>query len=59
MANLCHIGGILVGYLYLVIWARLRRSGAKKSKKGGPKGNLRLVVDNENNESDDGPRYWN
>lgn len=65
VANLSHLGGLVVGYLYLKFRTRLSGfwSGRKGGrKKGGPK--LRLVVDNESKlrQKEDfggGPRYWN
>ena len=58
VANLAHIGGLVSGYLYLLLWTRLqqrrwRRFGKSKSRKY-----LKLVrKDNESDEN--GPRYWN
>lgn len=59
-ANLAHLGGIAVGFIYLSIVARLRSQrnsgGAKRGRR------LKLVVDNERKSPDSssgGPRYWN
>lgn len=56
VANLAHLGGILVGFLFLNFWTkwrhRLRRSGS-----GSKSRRLKLVVDNE--KTGDSPRYWN
>lgn len=60
VANLAHLGGLVSGYLFLVFWTKnqqkLRRKNGKKSRRG-----LRLVVNNESSETDegDGPKYWN
>ena len=48
VANMAHLGGLITGFIFLVLWTRLKRG---KSSKG--RGNLRLVVDN------DKPKYWN
>jgi len=62
VANLAHIGGLVSGYVYLVIWTRFlqkRWRGAKKSK---GRRNLRLVVNNtdkKKSDDSDGPKYWN
>lgn len=56
VAYLCHIGGLLSGYLILVGWTRFQR--LQWNMKGKKKGrNLRLVVDNEKSEKT--PKYWN
>lgn len=65
VANLAHLGGLIVGYLFLRFWGKwgalLAGGGKRKKKKGGP--NLRLVVDNdrkfEDKEGSGGPKYWN
>jgi len=59
VAYLAHVGGLVSGYLALVIISRWKSyESFKKTKKKG--GNLRLVVDNEKpKKSDNGPRYWN
>lgn len=60
VANLAHLGGIIVGYLFLLFVARWR---AHKSSPGSRRGRrLKLVVDNERPTSEPkekGPRYWN
>lgn len=58
VANLAHLGGIVVGFLFLAIVARLR---AQKKSSGGPKRGrrLKLVVNNETENDKNGPRYWN
>jgi membrane associated rhomboid family serine protease len=61
VANLAHLGGIAVGFLFLNVVARWRarsRSGAT-SRRGR---RLKLVVNNERDnpkEDKDGPKYWN
>ena len=56
VAYLCHIGGLLSGYLILLGWTRIQRlQWNMKGKKRGR--NLRLVVDNEKSEKT--PKYWN
>ncbi|MGE0526749.1 MAG: rhomboid family intramembrane serine protease [Bdellovibrionales bacterium] len=59
VANLAHLGGIGVGFVFLMTAARIR---ARKSRAGGgPKRGrkLKLVVNNERKPPQDGPRYWN
>jgi len=60
VANLAHIGGIISGYIYLTIWARLeakKKGGGGGGRGGGSakKSNLRLIVNNDNSK----PKYWN
>lgn len=58
VAYLCHIGGALVGFLFL--WGHTRMKLSKtKSKLKKSTGSLRLVVDNEKLKKEDGPKYWN
>lgn len=62
VANLAHLGGLAVGFIFLTVVARYR---AGSSKSSGPKRGrrLKLVVnndrDNEKRGSDQGPKYWN
>lgn len=59
VAYLAHLGGALVGFIFLLLHARwkLRQTKSRLKKKTS---NLRLVVDNEKvNTKDDGPKYWN
>lgn len=67
VANLAHLGGILVGFVFLWIVAQMRARG--RSSSGSHRGRrLKLVVNNdlkssiEQRPSDaekDGPKYWN
>lgn len=59
VAYLAHLGGLVSGYLALLLLSRWKSYDSfKKSKKKGR--NLRLVVDNEKpKKPDNGPRYWN
>ena len=59
VANLAHLGGIVVGYLFLKYWTDWRFRF--KRKPGAGRGRrLKLVVDNEKKSVDeDQPRYWN
>lgn len=60
VANLAHLGGLLTGYLTLLVWTRIQQSQWKKTAKKKGAGKLRLVVDNEKpTRDDDGPKYWN
>jgi len=60
VANLAHLGGIVVGFVFLTIVAQWRiRQSSGGSKRGR---RLKLVVDNERKTSgdpSDGPKYWN
>jgi len=56
IANLAHIAGALVGFLFLYYWTNLKGQRLrKKTTKHGRK--LKLVVDNENPPKE--PKYWN
>lgn len=60
VANLAHLGGLAVGYIYLMVLARWRTSGASSRPKRGRR--LKLVVNNEREDKkgpDGGPKYWN
>lgn len=60
VANLAHLGGIVVGFLFLAIVARLRARKSGTPKRGR---RLKLVVNNERkgpgDDDPNGPRYWN
>jgi len=60
-ANLAHLGGIVVGYLFLKFHLRIQRSGGLKRPFGQSRGRkLKLVVDNEKGSETGGtPKYWN
>lgn len=60
VANLAHLGGIVAGFLFLNVYVKWKtnRGQRQASKKRGRK--LKLVVNNEkDNDSKDGPKYWN
>ncbi len=63
VANMAHIGGLVTGYIYLVLWTRWQQNRWRGDKKSKARRNLRLVVNNtdkkENSNSGDGPKYWN
>ena len=58
VANLAHLGGIVVGFLYLTFIARWRqqRKAGEATKRGR---RLKLVVNNDRKPSETGPKYWN
>lgn len=57
-AILCHLGGLVAGFLFLTIYTRIQQS--RWRKQGGKRGRgLRLVVNNDKKEGEKGPRYWN
>ena len=59
VANLAHLGGLLVGFVYLNLVARYRNKQRTGASKRGRR--LKLVVDNERDSkpSDQDPKYWN
>ena len=58
VAYLCHLGGALVGFLFL--WGHTRwKLNKTKTKLKKNTGSLRLVVDNEKLKKADSPKYWN
>lgn len=61
VANLAHIGGLVTGYIYLLLWTRWQQNRWRGAKNSKARRNLRLVVNNtdEKKGSDDGPKYWN
>lgn len=56
VANLAHLGGLMAGFLFLLIYTRLQRYRLKKRSQTQGR-NLRLVVDNEEKQKGP-PRYW-
>lgn len=52
-ANLAHLGGIIVGFIYLTIWANREKRNKGGGGEGRKKSNLKLIVNN------DKPKYWN
>ncbi len=61
VANLAHLGGIAVGFLFLTFVSR-QRAGAKAASSSKRGRRLKLVVDNERSKEDpdrSGPKYWN
>jgi membrane associated rhomboid family serine protease len=61
VANMAHIGGLLSGYIYLLLWTRWQQKRWRGDKKSKARRNLRLVVNNtdKKQDSDGGPKYWN
>ena len=60
VANMAHIGGLVTGYLYLLIWTRWQQKRWRGAKSSKGRRNLRLVVNNTDKKDDsDGPKYWN
>lgn len=59
-ANLAHLGGIIVGFVFLhfTAWWRTRMSASAIAKRGRK---LKLVVNNDRKppSDEDGPKYWN
>lgn len=61
VANMAHIGGLVTGYIYLLLWTRYQQKRWRGDKKSKARRNLRLVVNNSEKKEDsgDGPKYWN
>lgn len=58
VAYLAHLGGAVVGFLFL--WGRTRwKLTNTKTKMKKKATGLRLVVDNEKLKNENGPKYWN
>jgi membrane associated rhomboid family serine protease len=60
VANLAHLGGLIVGFVFLNVVARYRAGKTSGAAKRGRK--LKLVVDNERDtkpKDRTGPKYWN
>jgi membrane associated rhomboid family serine protease len=58
VAYLAHLGGAIVGFLFLLGRTRWNSSNTKLKAKKKASG-LRLVVDNEKLKNESGPKYWN
>lgn len=58
VAYLAHLGGAVVGFLFLMGHTRWKKTTTKSKLKKKSSG-LRLVVDNEKLKNEDGPKYWN
>lgn len=61
VANLAHLGGIAVGFVYLTFVARWRTRGQRPSTDRKRGRRLKLVVNNDRQppENGGGPKYWN
>lgn len=60
VANLAHLGGLIVGFGFLAIVARIRSGKGSSGPRRGRR--LKLVVNNERSEKrgdQNGPKYWN
>lgn len=57
VATLCHLGGIIVGYLFLYFWTRWSIGRRGKEGKSVNRRGLKLVVNNESPEKQ-GPKFW-
>ncbi len=61
VANLAHLGGIIMGYLFLKLWPYIG-GGKGRGDSGGTKKkrskNLRLVVNNTDFNAEIKPKYW-
>lgn len=61
VANLAHLGGLISGYIFLVMWTRTQQKLRRRNSKKKGRGRLKLVVNNESEDEGpkDGPKYWN
>ena len=60
VANMAHIGGLVTGYIYLLLWTRWQQKRWRGAKSSKGRRNLRLVVNNsEKKDDNNGPKYWN
>lgn len=57
-ANLAHLGGLLVGFLFLIGWDRWQGGRRRRATQRHGR-NLKLVVNNESSEQERNPRFWN
>jgi len=61
-ANLAHLGGIVIGFIYLSVVARWRLNGKPTAAAKRARSKLKLVVNNDADTpktSDGEPKYWN
>ena len=58
VANLAHLGGLISGGLFLILYTKLQQRKWRFSMPNKKKPGLRLVVNNEDKEKN-GPKYWN
>lgn len=56
VANLAHLGGLVSGFVYLMLWTRVNQFRWRKT--GETRRNLKLVVNRDKDEKG-GPKYWN
>lgn len=63
VANLAHLGGLISGYLFLVVYTKFKQGRWRKQSGGRGGRGLKLVVNNDptkdKKDKGDGPRYWN
>jgi membrane associated rhomboid family serine protease len=62
VANLAHLGGLLVGFVFLALVARYRAAKSPSSAQSKRGRKLKLVVNNDRQspeEGSKGPKYWN
>ena len=59
VAYLAHLGGIAVGYIALKSHAYFKLKQITNKMKKKNTSSLRLVIDNDKNDKDDNPKYWN
>lgn len=57
VANLAHLGGLVSGFIYLMLWTRFNQF--KWRKTGETRRNLKLVVNHDKKDDKGDPKYWN
>jgi membrane associated rhomboid family serine protease len=57
-ANLAHLGGLLVGFLFLYGWDRWQGGRRRRATQRHGR-SLKLVVNNETSDQERNPRFWN
>jgi membrane associated rhomboid family serine protease len=58
VANMAHLGGIIMGFLLLRVGPRIRELFLRRQTHARGR-KLKLVVDNDSLKSDKNPKYWN
>jgi membrane associated rhomboid family serine protease len=60
VTSLAHLGGLVSGYIFLKVWPRIGGGqGRGRAQKKPKTGKLRLIVNNEEFNETEGPKYWN
>lgn len=57
IANLAHLGGLVSGFVYLVVWTRMNQFQWRKTGQVR-RSNLKLVINHDKKDKED-PKFWN